>query len=1313
LRPLALACLLAWQAPALAADWTGGTGDWFVPGNWAAGVPAAGVDALIANGGTAQVQAPGAVAQTTFVWFGSTLEVSGTGTLTAAQIGVDNTSRLNVTGGGQLTLTSNLFQVFRDANALVDGAGSSVTSGVVSVGGNGGSTGPVLTVSNGGKVVAANRIQTGNSPVATLNVGSGAGAGILDTQLVTAGNAPLVLNLNHNETNYYLTRNGTGSGAGISLSGAISITVNSGGSTTLVGPATYTGATTLTNGTLRAGANGAFSGSSAYGVNGTSTLDVNGTTQTIASLTGSSGATVALGSGSLTVGDAGNTAYAGAITGSGGRLNKTGTGTLTLSGAGSYTGATNVNQGTLATGGSGTLATGSAFTVASGATLDISGGTANQTMGSLAGAGSVSLGARSLTAGGDNSSTVYSGALSGGLNNTGLVKNGSGTLSITGNNVGYSSDTTINSGTLRVGNANALGTAAGGGAVTLNNANLASDVNATWNRDFSFAAGTTGTVAAASGTTFSLSLVNLNGDAVFGSGSDNGIVEIGNSAFTNAGASLRVGAGTLRAQGGTGGLSTLTSTIASTTVDAGTTLDYSGAAGNSGTIKNLQGAGDVKNDGGTTTVQAGGFSGRITGSTNLSKSTSGTLILSGANDYNGTTSIAAGTVQVGNGGTTGQLGTGAISNTATLAFSRGDNISVANTLTGNGTLNKLGAGKLLYTGTGSGYTGTTNVNAGTLSVNGSLGGTLNVNSGGTLGGNGTVGTLNVLSGGVLAPGNSIGTLTVTGNVTFNTGSIYRVETDAAGNADRVNATGQVIVNGGTVDVQAGGGTYARNTAYTILNGATGRTGTFAGVTSNLAFLTPTLLYDANNVYLNLQSGNAASYGSVAGTANQYGVANYLNGFANNPGNAQAAALIQGIDNLSASQARNAFDSLTGSQHASGSQVVLALSRGFGDALLGRAGSGAAGGGFGGAASLRGSAFGMGSPSMPWSGNADAPAQLAALFAGGAGGNAAGAASTLNGVAMGGSAAGNEARETGVAASGDGFGPRRANWGANASGQNGLWGQALGGGGRIASDGNGAGSSYRAGGFVAGYDRALSDKWLLGVAGGYNRASWDASTNGIAPAGGKVQTPRGAVYARYTGGPWMVAFSGTYADHKFDTSRTVTIGTSSSVATSSHRGAEWGFGAQAEYALAAGAWQLRPLAGLRYSHLREEAFTESGAAGANLSIDARGTQSTTLSGGVRLLRAFNAGSAADGGFELRAIASHLFGDNDAPVSARLAGQAASFTATGTPLKRDALTFGAGVSAKLGRGFTGYADASYEMRGGGQEAYAIAAGVKYLW
>src|SRR5690606_7691582 len=156
---------------------------------------------------------------------------------------------------------------------------------------------------------------------------------------------------------------------------------------------------------------------------------------------------------------------------------------------------------------------------------------------------------------------------------------------------------------------------------------------------------------------------------------------------------------------------------------------------------------------------------------------------------------------------------------------------------------------------------------GTLSVNGSIANSaVTVNSGGTLGGSGTVGSTSITSGGLLAPGNSIGTLTVNGNLNFAAGSIYRAEVDAVGNNDRINVTGTATLNGGTVDVQAGAGTYAANTTYTLLNAAGGRTGNFSGVTSNLAFLTPTLAYDANNVFLSL-ARNDTSFSAVAITPN--------------------------------------------------------------------------------------------------------------------------------------------------------------------------------------------------------------------------------------------------------------------------------------------------------------------------------------------------------------------------------------------------------------------------------------------------------------
>jgi hypothetical protein len=78
---------------------------------------------------------------------------------------------------------------------------------------------------------------------------------------------------------------------------------------------------------------------------------------------------------------------------------------------------------------------------------------------------------------------------------------------------------------------------------------------------------------------------------------------------------------------------------------------------------------------------------------------------------------------------------------------------------------------------------------------------------------------------------------------------------------------------------------------------------------------------------------------VAQTPNQVSVANYLNSFANTPGNAAAAALIQQIDNLTAEQARTAFDSMSGSPHAAASQIAGAMGRNFSATLATRTGFG--------------------------------------------------------------------------------------------------------------------------------------------------------------------------------------------------------------------------------------------------------------------------------------------------------------------------------------------------------------------------------------
>jgi autotransporter-associated beta strand protein len=83
------------------------------------------------------------------------------------------------------------------------------------------------------------------------------------------------------------------------------------------------------------------------------TLDVNGVTQAIGSLSGPAGSNVTLGSGKLTIALSSNSQFDGNISGSGGSIAKSGGGSLTLTGNSAYTGVTTVQGGALVLKGAG------------------------------------------------------------------------------------------------------------------------------------------------------------------------------------------------------------------------------------------------------------------------------------------------------------------------------------------------------------------------------------------------------------------------------------------------------------------------------------------------------------------------------------------------------------------------------------------------------------------------------------------------------------------------------------------------------------------------------------------------------------------------------------------------------------------------------------------------------------------------------------------------------------------------------------------------------------------------------------------------
>ncbi|UWU28790.1 autotransporter outer membrane beta-barrel domain-containing protein [Rhizobium sp. WSM1274] len=155
--------------------------------------------------------------------------------------------------------------------------------------------------------------------------------------------------------------------------------------------------------------------------------------------------------------------------------------------------------------------------------------------------------------------------------------------------------------------------------------------------------------------------------------------------------------------------------------------------------------------------------------------------------------IQDGTLQIGDGSVIGD-----ITNNATLAFNGSDVFTFDNLIFGNGTIRQLGSGKTILTGDNSSFAGNTIVEAGTLSVNGILGGTLDVLAGGRLQGTGQVGTTD--NAGTIAPGNSIGTLMVSGDYTGSGGTleIESVLGDDTSSTDRLVVTGNTS---GTTNVK--------------------------------------------------------------------------------------------------------------------------------------------------------------------------------------------------------------------------------------------------------------------------------------------------------------------------------------------------------------------------------------------------------------------------------------------------------------------------------------------------------------------------------
>jgi autotransporter-associated beta strand protein len=194
-------------------------------------------------------------------------------------------------------------------------------------------------------------------------------------------------------------------------------------------------------------------------------------------------------------------------------------------------------------------------------------------------------------------------------------------------------------------------------------------------------------------------------------------------------------------------------------------------------------------------------------------------------------------------------------------FSRSGTLAVADM-----TITKTGTGTLILANSGNTYDGAFAVAAGTLLVNGNLGGTgLTVGAGARLGGIGTItAATTVNSGGTLAPGNSPGVLNFTGPLTLAGNAAFELDGTARGTGyDGINTGAGLLTYGGTLDLSFGSAFLSGNTTFDLFQiGGGGQTGTFSSVASTSFY--EFTLNSGNSFSATDQLGNTWSFNHGTG-----------------------------------------------------------------------------------------------------------------------------------------------------------------------------------------------------------------------------------------------------------------------------------------------------------------------------------------------------------------------------------------------------------------------------------------------------------------
>ncbi len=550
---------------------------------------------------------------------------------------------------------------------------------------------------------------------------------------------------------------------------------------------------------------------------------------------------------------------------------------------------------------------------------------------------------------------------------------------------------------------------------------------------------------------------------------------------------------------------------------------------------------------------------------------------------------------------------------------------------------------------------------------------------GRLGGSGTVGNTYIDSKAVISPGNnSTGTLTIMGRLDMATGSVYEADIAGDGRSDRI-VVKSIGTNENTGIAKIGSGTNVQVTAldantsyktgqtYTILTADRAIDGQFAEAISKSAFLEVSLDQKEKQVDLKIKVKNGSTepkpgepkpgepkpgepkpgepkpgepkpgepkpgepepgvFEGEAATGNQRRTALALNTLGQS---GPSLGLYNALILLDGDAARRAFDLLSGEVHASAQTALINDSSLLRNAANDR---------------IR-AAF-----------DDVAAANVPVLAYGPEDKITTGAVGAINAASV--------------------APPAMVGWG-----------QVFGSWTNTDGNGNAGALDQSTGGFVTGFDAAVSDNALIGIMAGYSRTNFDVDSR--ASSGDSDNYHLGV----YGGGRWgdVALRSGlAYTWHSINTARSVAFpGFTDQLKADYDAGTFQAFG-EVGYRIDLPSVALEPFANLAYVSLHTDGFTERGAAAA-LSSRSNTTDTTFTTLGLRASAPLSLG-ATDAKVRGMLGWQHAFGDTT-PFSTMAFGTGSAFSVAGTPIAEDAAIIEAGIdfaltgNASLGITYTG--------------------------